>query len=385
MSLSKTFRMLILLSLNVSFFVLELVFGLLTGSLALVADSFHMLSDVASQVVALVAIRLALKKGSSNVLLSYGWQRVETVGAFVNATTLLALCFTIFLDALERFAKPNEIENPKLVLIVGCVGLAANLVGLLVVGHDHSHSHSHDHGWSSHSHSSATVELSPVLAEEGPAHSHSKKSSSHSHDHDTSHSYSHSHGHAHDHSSGDLNMRGVFLHVLGDALGSVGVIISSLIIWLVPDEYRGKYYADPIASIVFTAIIVYTTVPLLMSSGHILLQGTPRGVDVDSLAAKLRKAPHVTTLHDLHIWHLRSSKLIASVHLVLSTPDPSAQRECVAYVKRVLHDAGVHSSTVQVEVLEKEEQGVQVEKNEFDCLLPCGPGTGTKECETCCD
>lgn len=112
--------------------------GYAVHSLALVADSFHMLNDVLSLCVGLWAVRVA-NTGSSKMY-TYGWQRAETLGALVNGVFLVALCLSIFLEAIQRFVEPQVVSNPKLVLIVGCLGLASNILGLFLF-HDHGHSH----------------------------------------------------------------------------------------------------------------------------------------------------------------------------------------------------------------------------------------------------
>jgi zinc transporter 1 len=135
-------------------FFVEIIVGYAVHSIALIADAFHMLSDVIALVVALYAIQLAKKKSTASHL-TYGWQRAEVLGALINAVFLIALCFTIFLEAIERFINPKEIESPELILIVGGAGLLVNIIGLVLFHDAHHHGHSHGH---SHSHESETKE-----------------------------------------------------------------------------------------------------------------------------------------------------------------------------------------------------------------------------------
>ena len=128
---------------------MEIIVGYITGSVALVADSFHMLSDVISLIVGFFALRYSKKSGQTDRN-TFGWQRAEVLGALINAVFLVALCFTIFIEALKRLIEIEEITKPLLVLIVGGAGLFINLVGLLMFhGHGHGHSHGGGHG---HSH-----------------------------------------------------------------------------------------------------------------------------------------------------------------------------------------------------------------------------------------
>ncbi|KUM56692.1 hypothetical protein ACN42_g10517, partial [Penicillium freii] len=146
MGLSKTNRILILLVIDTAFFLLELITGYAVHSLALVADSFHMLNDVLSLCVGLWAVKVANRETTSNTY-TYGWQRAETLGALVNGVFLVALCMSIFLEATQRLFEPQEVQNPRFVCIVGCFGLASNIIGLALF-HDHSHGPGggHDHG-----------------------------------------------------------------------------------------------------------------------------------------------------------------------------------------------------------------------------------------------
>ncbi|KAI0652238.1 cation efflux protein [Trametes meyenii] len=142
--MSRSTRIILLLVIDVVFFFTELIVGYAVGSLALVADSFHMLNDVLSLAVALYAIKLT-NQTHIDSRYSYGWHRAEILAALVNGVFLLALCFSIFLEAIERFFNTPEVSNPKLVVIVGSLGLASNIVGLFLF-HEHGHDHGHSHG-----------------------------------------------------------------------------------------------------------------------------------------------------------------------------------------------------------------------------------------------
>ncbi|KAI1431675.1 cation efflux protein [Xylaria sp. CBS 124048] len=146
MAWSKTTRISIMLAIDITFFLVELISGFLAHSLALTADAFHMLNDIISLIIGLWAVTVA-RRATTNRF-SYGWVRAEILGAFFNAVFLIALCISIILEALVRFVEPQVVNNPKLILIVGSFGLASNLVGFIVLGghgHDHGSAHAHDH------------------------------------------------------------------------------------------------------------------------------------------------------------------------------------------------------------------------------------------------
>ena len=251
----KELKIGILVGLTFTFFVLELVGGYVVSSIALVADSFHMLSDVASLIIALVATRLSKSKNFGSDL-SYGLQRAEVLGALINGVSLLALCFTLIISAVQRLFTPEEISNPFIVLYVASAGLIVNIIGLTLF-HNHSHS-GHNHAFK------RVEEVDPmILLEEAenpiyfrenvirvaekimerqgggefgidheeissPAEMQNSCTTIDNHDHDGGHTH---HGHH------DLNMHGVFLHVLGDLLASVGVIVSAVIIIYIKDPW----------------------------------------------------------------------------------------------------------------------------------------------------
>ncbi|XP_064600579.1 proton-coupled zinc antiporter SLC30A1-like [Liolophura sinensis] len=350
-----------MVSLTASFFLVEIIVGYITNSIALVADSFHMLSDVVSLIVAFAAVRIAKWSTSKN---TFGWARAEVLGALVNAVFLLALCFSILVESLKRLVEPEKIEDPKLLLIVGAVGLLVNVLGLFLFG-----SHGHSHGGGAHSHG---AEAEALVAENPPPHRTSEGSivveieEGH-------------HGHSHTKggkaaSGSQLNMRGAFLHILGDALGSVVVIISALVIWFAKGDW--KYYVDPGMSIAMVIIILCTTIPLLKESSYILLQAVPNHIQVQDLEGKLHKIEGVLAVHEFHIWALAGNRIIASAHI--RCRNLHEYMILADKIKEMFHHEGIHSTTIQPEFVEVEE--AQLGR---DCMLECGPD---RQCypNTCC-
>ncbi|KAG0283530.1 hypothetical protein BGZ96_012088 [Linnemannia gamsii] len=392
MALSRSGKIILLLVLNIVMFLAEIIVGYMTGSLALIADAFHMLSDVLSQIIALYAIRLAAKTKWQPTL-SYGWQRAELLGALYNGVFLLALCFTILLDAIQRFFKSEVIEDPnhsekshskkpkRTVKTSSSPDSSSSssddsaerpplryessldrisplrqtsLQNVQEAASDvqrqmESEERHHQEEQASRNEKS---EVDETVVDIGSSHGH-KHSDGHNHDdHEHNHDHDHDHDHSHDDnkkgtkpSGEDLNMRGVFLHVLGDALGSVGVIFSALFIWLT--DFSWKQYMDPIISIFITGIIIHSAWPLVRSASFVLLQGVPVGVDIEEIRKEIKAIPDVISIHDLHIWQLTNIKMVASLH-VLCTNQEAFERVSRT-VKTVMHRAGVHSTTIQPE------------------------------------
>ncbi|CAF1009120.1 unnamed protein product [Brachionus calyciflorus] len=298
--LTKTVLLIIVIALTSWFFLVELIVGYLTKSNALVADSFHMLSDIISLIIGLTALRFSKKESSKKN--TFGWARAEVLGSLINAVFLLALCFTIVVDSISRFFKPEPLEKVELMLGVGAGGLALNLISLL---------------------------LFAIQACQEKADDSGKKEM-------------------------NMNLQGVFLNALGDSLGSVAVIISGILVKFAPprDDTHAKWklYIDPILSLIIATIIVSSTVPLLRKSSLILLQGVPLSLNVDELRNKIFSVNGVIDVHHFHVWSLNSEKMIASAHVRLTgEKDEKRDWETVEQVKRLLHRNNIHLTTIQLE------------------------------------
>lgn len=423
--------------------------------------------------------------------------RAEILGAFFNAVFLIALCVSIILEALTRFVEPPEINQPKLILIVGCAGLASNLLGFVVLGgHGHSHGdeeegHDHDHDHHDHSHAieegGSSNDLRSNIANEqgavgdvlpeviaqravespdtarrirfgddtsardesnnrsrlaaqsrGRARRRSSKSGhsrfqsiedmsihpasfrqdiiaaslaassgagivagsdtsddaqvgdsetdvneesplliggakgnngaiSHSHSHSASHKRPRRDSSVHDghnhtmprkagakasgHNHADMGMNAMMLHVLGDALGNVGVIITALIIWLT--DWPGKLYCDPAVSLLITAIILKTSIPLTRATARVLLQATPENISIREIRQDIEGLPGVVSCHHIHVWQLSDTKVVASMHLQVAFPinEHSGEKymQLAKRARKCLHGYGIHSATIQPE------------------------------------
>ncbi|XP_052799619.1 proton-coupled zinc antiporter SLC30A1-like [Mya arenaria] len=377
---TKTCRLLTMLGLTASFFLVEIIVGYITNSIALVADSFHMLSDVVALIVGFASVRISKWRTKKN---TFGWARAEVLGAMINSVFLIALCFSIMVEALKRLVEVEKVENPKLLLIVGAAGLGINLIGLLLF---HNHGHSHGGGGHGHSHGGGKGEPKDGQKQHMVA---MKESESlvegHIANGATGNSSAESDSEA-DHddiimefdsdrmsSSSQLNMRAVFLHVLGDALGSVIVIISALVIWFVEGDW--VYYVDPGMSVVMVCIILSTAIPLLKEAGMILLQTVPTHIQITDIKEKIEQMDGVQAVHEFHVWQLTGNRVIASAHIRFH--NLSEYMTIAVRIKTLFHNAGIHSTTIQPEFTETESFSSR------DCVLACGP---EKTCytDTCC-
>jgi solute carrier family 30 (zinc transporter), member 5/7 len=257
--------------LNLTFMVVQSTYGYLTGSLGLISDSIHMFFDCVALFVGLCAA--VMSKWPPSVKFPYGYGKIDTLAGLGNGIFLMLISVEIVYEAIERLFVGAEVSRTTELLIVSSVGLGVNLVGIMAFHghHGHGHSHGHDHR---HSHAN----------EQNHDHSHDH-SHSHSHDH---HDHDHHHHHspskqspeimsasasptkskkaADGHHHGSENMQGIYLHIMADAMGSVAVVISTILIQL-----TGWSGWDPVASCIIAVLIFISTVPLVSSTTKILL------------------------------------------------------------------------------------------------------------------
>ncbi|KAK7492536.1 hypothetical protein BaRGS_00016202 [Batillaria attramentaria] len=335
------------LCINLGFTFVELTYGAWTNSLGLISDGFHMLFDCSALVMGLYAAVMSRWKATR--LFPFGYDRVEVLSGFINGLFLVVIAIFVFTEALARLFEPPDVKTERL-LTVSVLGLFVNLIGIFAF--QSSLSHGHSHGGLSHGHSHGG----------GGSHGHSHGGGSHGHSHGggSSHGHSHgghgescqqsgsSHGHgagsSHGHSHHNTNMEGVFLHVVADTLGSVGVIVSSLLI-----QNFGWKIADPICSLFIATMILLSVIPLLRETAVILLLRTPPDMDtaLEEAFQKVLSVDGVLSYRYPHLWSHTSTKVMATLHVQIS-PGAIEQR-IISQVSSILKEAGVHSVTVQAE------------------------------------
>ncbi|MGJ9421983.1 cation diffusion facilitator family transporter [Aeromicrobium sp. CF3.5] len=241
-------RLALVLGLTLAVLLAEAVVAVLTGSLALLADAGHMLGDSVGLLMALAAITVAQRGGGPGSRRSFGYHRTEVLAAGLNGLFLLVLSGFIVFHAIGRLGADTQLEATP-ILIAGAVGLVANVVGLLLLR---------------------------------------------------------------DGADKSLNLRGAYLEVMGDALGSVAVLVSAGII-----AVTGWAEADAIASLVIAALIVPRALSLLGDVAEVLLEATPKEVDLDELRSHILGVDGVVEVHDLHVWTITSGMPVMTAHVVV--------------------------------------------------------------------
>ncbi|KAL2375176.1 hypothetical protein RJZ57_000307 [Blastomyces gilchristii] len=369
-NLSRSTRLSIIIAISLSFFLVEISGKSKPANQqdsTLVADAFHYLNDLIGFVVALIALKVSEKPGEPPSYLSFGWQRSSLLGAFFNGVFLMALGVSIILQSIERFVSLEKVENPELILIIGCVGLTLNIISVFFI-HEHGHDH-HGHGHG-HSHSHATPEVDAEHDQNTVRIELENQEQEDAHE---------NHRHATNSlpakRSHDLGVMGVLLHVIGDAINNIGVIIAALVIWKATHE--GRYYADPGVSLGIGILILVTAIPLVKNSGSILLDTVPLGVNLDDVQHDLETIPGVLSVHELHAWRLNQNKAIASAHVVTSDSSLAGFMARAQRIGECLHAYGIHSVTLQPELAHSGSSSVAGDVHVLSSEGDAGTGTGT--------
>lgn len=297
------------LILNLSFAFVELTYGVWSNSLGLISDSFHMFFDCTGLLAGLAAS--VITKWKANDKYSYGYVRAEVIAGFVNGLFLLFIAFFIMSEAVERAIEPPEVKHERL-FVVSVLGLLVNLVGIYAFQHGHSHGGG---GGGSH----------------------------HGHSHN-------SHGHSHDYADIELVgtnsqiMKGVFLHILADTLGSVGVIISAILM-----QMFGWLIADPICSMFIALLIALSVLALIKDSIVILMQRQPYALDnvLPQCYQKVVSLAGVYSVQEPHFWTLCSDVYVGALKLEVSkNVDP---KYVVSHTQMIFAAAGIRQIYVQLD------------------------------------
>jgi cation diffusion facilitator family transporter len=312
-------RLRLVLLLVGAFFVLQLVGALSAKSVALLGDAFHLLMDVLALGVNLFAMRLAVRRPTPRF--TFGLRRAEPVAAVFSAMLVLGTTVGIVIEGVGALGGGSE-PRAGIMLVFAILALFVNGLSawLLHEAIGHGHAHAHD----------------PDNPDDAPPHDHDR----HDHDHDHhDHGHDHAHGKAHGHA---LNLRGAWLHLLGDTLGAVAAIVAALVI-----RFGGPASADPIASFVVAGILLVGALRLLRDATLVLLEAAPGHLPVGAVRHLVLGFPGVVSVHDLHVWTLGAGHEAVTVHIRTDAADPTLGQRLSEKVRSAL---GVEYVTVQVEV-----------------------------------
>lgn len=294
------------------FIVIQLIGGYMAKSIAIFTDSAHLASDILGFFISMMSLKCAAKP--ANKELSYGWHRSEIVGTLVSIIFIWGLTLWLVYEATLRVLYPQPVLG-GIMLVVSILGLVFNIIQMKILGHDHGHGHGHDHGHGhnhGHGHSVSHHEANEPLQIKDPE--------AENRDDLREQLLPKGPGSAkpvvpptpHQ----NINITSAYLHVLGDLLMSVGVIIAAIIINWQPTWT----IADPICTYVFSVVIMFTSIPTFKDCMMVLMEATPDNIDVDKLEQDIVDSPDVEELHDLHIWSISQGKFSMSCHIISKHP-----------------------------------------------------------------
>lgn len=254
--------------------------GIISGSLALISDALHNLSDVISVILAYLAHRIGLRP--QNQKSTFGYKRAEILAAFINAITLIAISSYLMVEAVKRFMNPKEVDYLWM-LGLGILGVIANGLSVLILHHNKDE---------------------------------------------------------------NLNIRAAYLHLIGDALTSVAVVVGAIFIWLFQ-----VYWIDPLVTVLISVYIFIHTFTILKESVGILMQFAPREIDQQEIVTVLQQIPEIRSVHHIHLWQLDDDRIYFEAHLVLAENRPvSDTHDITENAKRLLNSRfGISHTTFQYE------------------------------------
>ncbi|MDH7553710.1 MAG: cation diffusion facilitator family transporter [Spirochaetota bacterium] len=279
--ISSTGRFVLVVTLNVIITVAEYIGGIVSGSLALISDAGHNLSDVASLILGYIGQKVSQQKPGKKY--SFGLKRFEVLIALVNAMTLLGIGAYIIYEAIERYINVQPV-NPVIMLPIAFIGLAGNVISMLLLYKSRDE---------------------------------------------------------------NLNLKAAFLHLLYDAVSSVGVIIVGFVL-LVNSNW---VVLDLVVSVAIAFMIVASSLDIIKSSFRIFLQGVPTRIDFDEVYNSILTVPHVDTVHGLHIWSVDSNEVFLSCHVCISGGDSSLNTDSIIKaINGMLEEKfGITHTTLQIE------------------------------------
>ncbi|ERN19359.1 hypothetical protein AMTRI_Chr09g22700 [Amborella trichopoda] len=350
--------------LCIIFMSIEVAGGIKANSLAILTDAAHLLSDVAAFAISLFSLWASGWEATPRQ--SYGFFRIEILGALVSIQMIWLLAGILVYEAIARIVNDTGEVQGFLMFLVAAFGLVVNIIMAVLLGHDHGHGHGH------HDHNHGN----------GDGHG---REHAHIHDHAHSSGYGHDHGpivtthhHYHEHGKAvcqdednprdpliecrctnetenhrengeskkqrNINLQGAYLHVLGDSIQSIGVMIGGALIW-----YKPKWkIIDLICTLVFSVIVLGTTIQMLRNILEVLMESTPREIDATRLEQGLCEMEEVVAVHELHIWAITVGKILLACHVKIQ-PEADADHVLDKVIGYLQREYNISHVTIQIE------------------------------------
>nr|ALC78856.1 MTP3h [Sedum alfredii] len=336
-------KLLIAVILCVAFMIVEIIGGIKANSLAILTDAAHLLSDVAAFAISLFSLWASGWEATPQQ--SYGFFRIEILGALVSIQMIWLLAGILVYEAIARLINDTGEVKGFLMFAVSAFGLVVNIGMAFLLGHEHGHSHGHEHDHHHHNHGSETHDHHGISV--------------------TMHDDQHSKRHVDHHSmegvsepliinantehnkkkkQRNINVQGAYLHVLGDSIQSLGVMIGGAVIWYKP-EWK---IIDLICTLIFSIIVLATTIRMLRNILEVLMESTPREIDATRLEKELCEMEEVVAIHELHIWAITVGKVLLACHVRIR-PEADSDKVLDEVVDYIRKEYNISHVTIQIE------------------------------------
>ncbi|CAH8575313.1 unnamed protein product [Schistosoma rodhaini] len=303
----------------------EIIGGALAHSLAIMTDAAHLLTDFASFLISLLALFLASRPSTKRM--SFGWHRAEVVGALASVLLIWLVTGILVYLAVIRIIHNNYEINGKIMLITSATGVGVNIIMLFTL-HNHGHNHT---SLNEHSNELPKPTITTI--------------SNHNHNH----KYDINNEIYKELNRPNITVRSAYIHVIGDLLQSIGVMITAMVIYFQP-KYK---IIDPLCTFLFSILVLITTLNILRDALNVLMEATPRGLNFNEVKSSLMDIPGVREIHNLHMWSLTTNKTAVSVHLAIendsNTQDILKQANHLLKQRYLAHDV-----TIQLELYVEE-------------------------------
>ncbi|KAJ7970133.1 metal tolerance protein 1-like [Quillaja saponaria] len=341
--------------LCIIFMSVEVVGGIKANSLAILTDAAHLLSDVAAFAISLFSLWAAGWEATPRQ--TYGFFRIEILGALVSIQMIWLLAGILVYEAIARIINDTGEVQGFLMFLVSAFGLLVNIAMALLLGHGHGHGHDHNHDHGDHDcghedHVNLHSHGISITTHHHHQHSGLDKHDEHHHGNQAEHtepllktgSDSERKMESQQKKQRNINVQGAYLHVLGDSIQSVGVMIGGAIIWYKP-EWK---IIDLICTIIFSAIVLFTTIRMLRNILEVLMESTPREIDATKLEKGLCEMDEVVAIHELHIWAITVGKVLLASHVIIKQ-EADADMVLDKIINYIRTEYNISHVTIQIE------------------------------------
>ena len=319
------FKLKIISTVCCTFMIIEFICGYLAGSLAIMSDATHLLSDLAGFLISLFSLIVAMKPADRNF--TFGYHRFEVLGALASILIIWGLTVWLLMAAIWRIQHPNPIVG-FLMVCIAAGGLLFNIIMNRVLAYNPV-ANSMDDGMGAIKKSSEDeIDLKQNNLDEPLLN-----------DNIASEELKHN-------LNADDNpvIRAAYIHILGDMIQSAGVLLAALIIYFYQDTHPGVRIVDPICTFCFAIVVLCTTLPVSRDCFYVLLESTPRDLDIESLYNDLSSINGVISVHDIHLWNISIGRPSIALHIICDNP-----KDILKIASQTCKSYGIKHCTIQAE------------------------------------